>query len=295
MRIGITGATGFIGKALAQAAINRSHKVVAFSRQKNLALSWAAEVRHFDAAHPEAIDVSGLDALVHLAGESVLGYWTKAKKERILASRVNTTRGIVEAFKSAANRPAIFICASATGAYGNRGDEILTEASARGEGFLAQVCTEWEAAACRAMPLGINVALLRTGMVLGRGGNPWNLLRRIFAMRIGSRLGNGKQWVAWIHLDDVVGIILEALEKKISGPINLTAPNPVTNADFTRSIATALKRMTLPPVPAFMIRLVLGELASIALDSQRVMPKVMLDHGYAFQHPTFDGAVAACL
>ena len=145
------------------------------------------------------------------------------------------------------------------------------------------------------MPLGVSVTLLRTGMVLGRGGNPWTLLRRLFSLCLGSRLGDGKQWVSWIHLDDEVGIILEALEKKISGPINLTSPNPVTNAEFTRSIATALKRMTLPPVPAFMIRLVLGELASIALDSQRVKPKVMLDHGYAFQHPTFDGAVAACL
>ena len=295
MRIGITGATGFIGTALAKAATDRGHQVIAFSRRKGTSLPCTTEVRLFDTSRPESLDPSGLDALVHLAGENVLGYWTRAKKQRILASRVDSTRGIVEALKNCAQRPASFICASGTGAYGHRGDEILTESSSGGPGFLADVCAKWEASAREAASLGMTVSHLRTGMVLGHDGGAWPLLRRIFRWRIGSRLGNGRQWVPWIHLDDEVGIILEAAEKGIGGPINLSSPNPVTNAEFTRRIATALKTTTLPPVPAFMMRLLLGELAGVALDSQRVQPKVMLDRGYTFQHPTLDGALAAWL
>jgi uncharacterized protein (TIGR01777 family) len=294
MRIGITGATGFIGTALTTAARARGHQIVAFSRRKNIVLPLVSEVRPYDSLHPEMIDASGLDVLIHLAGEKVLGLWTQRKKERIRESRVESTRGIVDALKNCAQRPKMFICASGTGAYGHRGDEVLTETSSRGSGFLADVCAEWEAAACRAMPMGVNVALLRTGMVLGREGGAWPLLRRVFKLRIGSRLGNGKQWVPWIHLDDEIGIILDAAEKNISGPINLCSPNPVTNAEFTRKIAAALKTSTFPPVPAFMLRLLLGEMASVVLDSQRVQPKVMLSHGYTFKHPALDGALAAC-
>lgn len=296
MNIGITGATGFIGTALAKAATERGHGVVAFSRKRNISLPWAKEVRPIFEEGDSAIDPVDLDAIVHLAGESVMGYWTPSRKRRILSSRVDLTRRIVESLKNCNERPRIFLSASGSGAYGNRGDEWLTESSARGRGFLAEVCTAWEAAACRAMPLGVRVVLLRTGMVLGREGGAWPLLQRIFNARLGSRLGNGKQWVPWIHLEDEVGIILHALENQdYNGPVNLAAPNPVTNAGMTRLIAGLLNKPTFLPVPAFALRMVLGELGSVVLDSARVRPQAALDHGYTFKYPDLDHALAMCV
>lgn len=296
MNIGITGATGFIGTALAKAATERGHGVVAFSRSRNVSLPWAKEVRPISEEGDSAIDPVDLDAIVHLAGESVMGYWTPSKKRRIHSSRVDLTRRIVESLKNCNDRPKTFISASGSGAYGNRGDEWLTESSTRGKGFLADVCTAWEAAACRAMALGVRVVLLRTGMVLGREGGAWPLLQRIFNARLGSRLGNGKQWVPWIHLEDEVGIILHTLENPdYNGPVNLAAPNPVTNAEMTRLIADLLNKPTFLPVPAFALRLVLGELGSVVLDSARVKPQVALEHGYTFKYPDLDHALAMCV
>lgn len=296
MRIGITGATGFIGSALAKAATERGHGIVVFSRKKDVFLPWAKEVRPIYEEGENAIDPVELDALVHLAGESVMGYWTPAKKRRIRSSRVDLTRRIVDSLKNCNDRPKTFICASGTGAYGSRGDEQLTESAARGRGFLADVCAEWEGAACRALPLGVRVVLLRTGMVLGRDGGAWPLLKRIFNARLGSRLGNGRQWVPWIHLEDEVGIILDALENPAySGPVNLAAPNPATNAEMTRLIAELLNKPTFLPVPAFALRLVLGELGSIVLDSVRAKPGAALEHGYRFKYPELDHALAMCV
>lgn len=296
MRIGITGATGFIGTALAKAAAARGHGIVAFTRQKGLSLPWAQEVRPILESGQHAIDPVELDALVHLSGESVMGYWTPSKRQRIRSSRVDLTRRIVDSLKDCQDRPKTFICASGTGAYGSRGDEWLTESAARGKGFLADVCAEWEAAACRALPLGVRVVLLRTGMVLGRDGGAWPLLRRIFNARLGSRLGNGKQWVPWIHIDDEVGIILHALENAAyNGPVNLASPNPVTNAGLTSDIAGLLNRPTFLPVPAFALRLTLGELGSIVLDSVRARPEAALANGYTFKYPELHHALAMCV
>ncbi|MFZ4764276.1 MAG: TIGR01777 family oxidoreductase [Roseimicrobium sp.] len=296
MRIGITGATGFIGSALAKAATERGHGIVVFTRNMDVAIPWAKEVRPILEEGDNAIDPVDLDALVHLAGENVMGYWTPAKKRRIRSSRVTLTRRIVESLKNCHDRPRTFICASGTGAYGHRGDEWLTESSARGKGFLADVCAEWEGAACRALPLGVRVVLLRTGMVLGRDGGAWPLLQRIFSHGLGSRLGNGRQWVPWIHLEDEVGIILEALENPaFNGPVNLAAPHPATNADLTRLIAELLNKPTFLPVPSFMLRMVMGELGHIVLDSARVKPQAALEHGYKFKYPELDHALAMCV
>lgn len=296
MRIGITGATGLIGMALAKAATQRGYGVVVFSRKKDLFLPWAKEIRPFDAHSPTVLDPSGLDALVHLAGENIMGRWTEAKKARIRDSRVEATKGIVEALLACAKRPPVFLCGSAIGAYGDRGDEVLTENSARGAGFLADVCAEWEAAACRAIPAGVRVGLLRTGMVLGQEGGAWPLLRRIFSWRLGSRLGNGKQWVSWVHLEDEAGIILDALDKPgYQGPINLTSPNPVTNATLTATMAQVLHKSTLPPTPRFVLRLVLGSMGGLLLDSQRVQPSAALAQGYTFRHPDLEEAIQSLL
>ena len=294
MRIGITGVTGFIGTALAKAAVGRGHEIVAYSRRKDMAFPWAKEVRAFDPALNAVLDPSGLDVLVHLAGENVLGYWTANKKARIRDSRVQTTQKIVSAMRDCAQRPQAFICASASGVYGNRGDEVLTESSPRGAGFLADVCEEWESAAMAADAFGVRIAMLRTGMVLGRDGGAWPLLRRIFSLGLGSRLGSGSQWVPWIHVDDEVGIILHTIEQSFyHGPVNLAAPEHVSNAQLTRAIAAQLGRFTLPPVPAFMLRLVLRDLSGVVLDSQRMVPKAALEGGYAFAYPSLKQALAA--
>ncbi len=296
MRIGITGATGFIGSALAKAAVERGHEVVAFSRSKNLALPGVNSIRPIHLDKDLVLDPSGLDALVHLAGESVMGYWSQKKKARIRDSRVNLTQRIVKAMEGSQDRPKIFLCASATGAYGDGGDAILTESSPRGKDFLASVCEEWEHRARSAEAMGIRVVLLRTGMVMGNDGGSWPLLKKIFKLCLGSRLGSGKQFVPWIHLEDEVGIILHALEhESYRGPVNLAAPHPVTNADLTRLFASHLKRPTFIPVPAFALKLILGDLSTIVLDSQRVMPKVAEDNGYIFKHPRLEDALMSLL
>lgn len=296
MVIGITGASGFIGSALVKAAKERGHGVVAYTRKKTAATSLADETRPMYPDQEHALDPAGLDALVHLAGESVMGYWTRAKKKRIRDSRVEVTQRVVSAIEACADRPSVLLCASGSGAYGSRGDEILVESSPRGWGFLADVCAEWEREAHRAVSLGLRVAYLRTGMVLGREGGSWPLLRRIFKFRLGSRLGNGRQWVPWIHLDDEVGLILHALENAAcSGPVNLGSPNPVTNAQMTRIIADLLNVSTFIPVPAFAIKLAMGELGSVALDSARVMPELAEKTGYQFKYTDLEHALATCL
>ncbi len=295
MRIGIIGATGFIGSALARVASQRGHEVTAFTRQPGLSLPGFRETRPM-AATGLAIDAAGLDALVNLAGESVLSRWTASKKQRIRESRIALTDRVVESISQAQNGPRILINASGTGAYGHRGEEILTESSSRGSGFLADVCADWEAAAIKAESTGLRVVLLRTGMVLGKCGAAWPLLKRIFRFGIGGRLGNGNQWMSWIHLDDEVGLILHALENaQITGPLNLVSPNPVTNAAFTRAVAHAVHRPAILPAPAFGLRLALGELADVMLDSQRVEPRLALDSGYEFRHPGLDEALASLL
>lgn len=295
MRIGIIGGTGFIGRSLGQEAQKRGHSVVVFSRQKEISLSWAAEVCPI---HQEgtALDPSGLDVLINLAGDNVFGLWTSAKKQRIRDSRVVLTNRIVDALKECPKRPATFICASGSGAYGNRGDEILTETSSRGAGFLADVCADWEAAANRAQALGMRVVLLRTGMVIGQDGGAWPLLRRVFSFCLGGRLGDGKQWVPWIHLDDEVGIILHAVERpNITGPVNLVAPHPVTNAELTAAISRTVKRPAIFHAPAFALKLALGGLGSVVLDSQRLQPLAALNAKYEFKHPYLNNALTELL
>ena len=296
MVIGITGATGFIGSALARAARDRGHEVVAYTRGKQASLPGADLVRPIHPDKEQALDPSGLDALVHLTGESVMGLWTPAKRRRIRDSRIDLTRRVVNALAECPDRPHTFLCGSAAGYYGDRGDDLLPETEKRGWGFLADVCAEWEREALRAATFGTRVVLLRTGVVLGRGGGPWTMLRRLFKLRLGSRLGNGRQWVPWIHIDDEIGIILDAIEKAVyRGPVNLAAPHPVTNAELTRRIADLLNVSTFIPVPAFAMKLVLRDMSSMVLDSLRLQPQVPLSHGYAFKYHELEHALAVCV
>ena len=234
--------------------------------------------------------LASADAVVHLAGEPVAQRWSAAAKKRIHDSRVEGTRRLVNALATQSQRPHVLVCASAVGFYGSRGDQILTEASTPGSDFLARVTLEWEAAAQSAEELGVRVVCLRFGMILGPGGALAKLLP-VFRFGLGGRLGSGHQWMAWIHLEDAVKLILFALDfAAIRGAVNATAPHPVTNDEFTSRLATALHRPAFLPVPAFALKLALGEMSGMLLASQRVLPSVAKSAGFPFQYPDLNAA-----
>lgn len=286
MKIGITGARGFIGQTLARFARERGHDIVGFSRRPQ------AGERAFSTTSPP--DVSGLDALVHLAGESILGLWTAEKKRRIRESRVEGTRRVVEALHAAPDGPRVFVSGSAIGFYGDTGETTVDEASPAGAGFLAEVAVAWEAEAVRAT--NARTILLRTGFVLGRDGGAMRLIAPVFKLGGGGPLGNGRQWMSCVHVDDVAGIILHAIETaSVHGPLNAVIPEPVRNADFTRAVARAVRRPAFFPAPAFAIKAALGDLSHLLLDSQRVVPTATLASGYAFRHPTMDAVARAAV
>lgn len=296
MRIGITGATGFIGRHLCRLARERGHEVVCYSRRaSNSAGDLQQPARQpWNLPEPE----EALDALVHLAGESVFGLWTAAKRARIRDSRVAFTEKMVAHLSCWRRPPPVLLAASGVGFYGDRGDEILNEASSGGEGFLAGVCRDWEAAAAGAEKMfDARVVTLRTGLVLGADGGALPLMRRAFALGLGGRLGSGRQWMPWIHLADEVGLILFAVENPaLSGPLNLTAPNPVTNAGFTRALAAALRRPAFLHAPALAIRALLGGMGrEMLLSGQRALPAAAVAAGYRFVHPELAPALVHVL
>jgi len=290
MRIGITGATGFIGRHLAAYAIDRGHEVIAYSRRPGLGLTQPKQA-------PHALPETPLDALVHLSGESLMGLWTSKKRDRIWKSRVDFTESLVAHLGTwkAENRPKVLVCASGAGFYGNSGAEAVDETSPQGHGFLANVCAGWEAAAQRAEALGMRVVTSRTGMVLGRDGGAFPLLRRVFASGLGGRLGSGRQWMSWIHIDDAVQLLLKAVTTEtVSGPLNLCAPEPVTNAEFTQKLAAALHRPAFFHAPAFALKLLLRGMADeMLLGGQRAIPRVASEMGYVFKHPDIASAFRA--
>lgn len=270
MNIAITGASGLIGTRLREQLTGAGHTAVAIAR----------------AGPPPACD-----ALVHLAGEPVAQRWTAAAKKRIHDSRVEGTRRLVSALSAQSQRPRVLICASAVGYYGSRGDQILTEASSPGDDFLARIVVDWEDAARSAESLAIRVVCLRFGMVLGHGGALAKLLPP-FRFGVGGRLGSGHQWMAWIHIEDAVNLILFALNlAALRGAINATAPHPVTNEEFTHRLATALHRPAFLPVPGFALRLALGEMSEMVLASQRVLPAIAKSSGFRFQYPDLQKAL----
>ena len=273
---------------------------MAYSRsQLGLPVLLASQTLTQPKASPHELPETRLDALVHLAGESLMGLWTKTKRERIWKSRVEFTQGIVRHLGTwnAENRPRVLVCASGAGFYGDRGDDLLDESSPSGAGFLAELCVEWEKAAKDAEQLGMRVVMLRTGMVLGPDGGAFPLLKRVFGFGLGGRLGSGRQWMPWIHVEDAASLILRAVEHDgIRGPINLTAPQAVTNAEFTQTLAQALHRPAFFHAPAFAMRLLLRGMADeMLLGSQRVNPRVATDSGYTFAHPNLQGALQVLL
>lgn len=298
MRIAMTGATGFIGRAVAAALEEQHAEVLRLVRRTTGAaneLAWSVEEGVSDVSRLE-----GCDAVVHLAGESIAGSlrWTSAKKERIRTSRIQGTRNLVDSLRRLERPPRVFLCASAIGYYGNRGEELLTEESAPGSrGFLVEVAREWEAAAQKATELGTRVVNLRFGIVLGREGGALAQMLPIFRAGLGGRLGSGQQWWSWISIRDVVGGILHALfHDELQGPVNFTSPEPVRNAEFTRLLARALHRPAFFHAPGFILQLLMGEMAEeMLLASSRVIPARLQTTNYAFVHPTLDVALSDLL
>lgn len=292
MKIGITGASGFIGRHLIRRLNERSYDCVAFSRSSKKPVAGCVETRALAPGAPP--DLGGLDALVNLAGETIMGRWTDGKKWRVRESRVRTTELLVNAMGKTTRPPRLLVNASAIGIYGDRADETLDETSAPGGGFLAGVARDWEGAALGAESVGVRVALVRLGLVMGADGGAFPLLRRAFGLALGGRLGSGKQWMSLVHVEDVAGLIVHLLEHEdaVRGPFNAVCPEPVRNADFTRAVAKAVGRPAVLPAPAFVLRGVLGEMSHLLLDSTHVVPTRTRGVGYAFRFPTLAAMLA---
>jgi uncharacterized protein len=290
VRIIIAGSTGFLGTALTQRLRAEAHDVVRLVRrtaQGSDEVSWNPAKGELD---PGAL--TGADVAVNLAGAGVGDRrWTAAYKQELRASRVDSTATLSGALAAADDGPRVLLNASAIGYYGDRGDEVLDEDSGAGEGFLAVLCREWEAATQPAEEAGVRVCRLRNGLVLGPGGGTLKPMVRIYKAGIGGPLGNGRQYMSWISLADHTAAMQFLMTAQLSGPVNLTGPVPVPNAVFSDALARALHRPGLVPAPRFGMRLVLGELADNALESTRVVPRVLQDAGFEFRHPDVDSAM----
>lgn len=293
----VTGGTGLVGGRLLPILRSAEIPIRLLTRRPGTRTSAAGVERcGWNGIAPDAEVLEGARAVVHLSGEPLFGgVPTPARRRRIRASRVDSTRAIVSALGRlpAAARPAVLVCASAVGIYGDRGDVPLPESAAPGEGFLSDLCVAWEAEALRATELGVRCVSLRFGIVLAREGGALALLARVFRAGLGGRIGHGRQWMPWIHVDDAVGAIGLALETPaVTGPVNAVAPQPVRNGELTRILARTLHRPALLPVPRVAVRAALGPLASELLDSRRVLPARLEEAGYAFRYPALGAALA---
>jgi uncharacterized protein (TIGR01777 family) len=296
MKILIGGSHGLVGTALIKLLEAQGHEIFRLVRH---APSSKTEVEWSPDRYSIALArIEGFDAVVNLAGESIAeGRWTDDKKRRIRESRVKGTKLLGDALANLTVPPKTFVCASAIGYYGNRGDELLTEASAPGEGFLSKVCAEWEEATALATEKGIRVVNARFGIILDTNGGALKKMLPPFRMGVGGRIGSGKQWMSWIALDDVIGALNFALTMdSLRGPVNFVAPAPVTNAEFTKTLGKVLSRPTIFPIPAFAIKLLFGEMGeALLLGGQRVAPERLLAGGFEFSYPNLEQALAHIL
>jgi uncharacterized protein (TIGR01777 family) len=296
MKILISGSHGLVGKALIRSLTTDGHDIVRLVRNKPTGaaeIEWNPNEGRIDAAALE-----GLDVVVHLAGESIAsGRWSDEKKRAIRDSRIKGTALLSDALARLSRPPSLFVSASAIGYYGDRGDEVLTETSAPGKDFLSSVCVEWEQATKAAVEKGIRTIYARFGIILDANEGALAKMLMPFRMGVGGRIGNGKQWMSWIAIEDVVnGLRFLIEDRSMSGPVNFVAPNPVTNAEFTKALGRVLSKPTLFPVPAFGARLAFGEMAdALLLSSQRVKPSVLQEKGYSFKWSTLDSALRQIL
>lgn len=280
-RILVSGVSGPIGAALVPSLKTRGYEITRLVRGS---ITGGDQIAWNPVQPISSETVSGFDAVIHLAGEGIVGRWTDEKKLKIRDSRVAGTRNLAQALAQTQHKPQVFVCGSAIGYYGDRGSEVLNEQSAPGSGFLPDVCREWEAATKAAADAGIRTVQMRTGVVLSPKGGALGKMLTPFKMGIGGRLGNGQQWMSWIDVQDMVGAIHHILKTDLmQGPVNLVAPKPVTNAEFTRTLASALSRPTIFPMPAFAVKVAFGEMGeTVLLGSQRVEPAQLIASGYPF-------------
>jgi len=301
MRVIVTGGSGFIGKALCAELVKAGHAVIVLTRDVEIAgplLGDHVETVEWNAESGGAwiSSIEGADAVINLAGENIgAGRWTAERKQQIIGSRLSATNSLVEAISKAKRKPSVMINASAIGYYGPHGDEIVTEKDPAGNDFLAQTTKQWEDAAKKVEAYGVRLVIMRNGLVLERGGvlEKFLLPFRLFA---GGPLGSGKQWFSWIHRDDVIGLILFVLENKnVKGAINATAPEPVTMKDFCSTLGKVMGRPSWAPAPAFVLKTALGEMSTLVLDGQRVIPAVAEKAGYKFKYRKAEDALTAIL
>jgi uncharacterized protein (TIGR01777 family) len=291
LKVAVTGSSGLIGSSLVSFLSEKNITVSKILREdpKDDNISWRPEDGDWDSAY-----AGGIDGIVHLAGEYVAsGRWTRVKKEKIRNSRIEGTKRLCEHLLKLPTPPSVFVCASAIGFYGDRGMEFLNEGSSRGSGFLPDVCAGWEEAANIVSKAGIRVVNVRFGIVLSKDGGALAKMLTPFKMGMGGKIGSGTQYMSWVAMDDVTGAIYHALvTDSLKGPVNVTAPNPVTNKEFTNTLGKVLNRPTVMPMPAFAARLAFGEMANdLLLASTKVAPKRLSDSGYEFQYPELANAL----
>ena len=291
MRVAISGVSGLIGSALRSSLMSEAHEVIALTRQAGLppleSITWDIDNGRFDASGLENVDV-----VVHLAGAPVAERWNDARKAAIKNSRVRSTKLVVEGLKSLKNPPKVLVSASAVGFYGDGGDTELDESAPPGEGFLPEVCQEWEKATMEALGLGIRAVCMRVGIVLSTQGGALGKMLLPFKLGVGGPVGSGKQWMPWIHIDDIVGAFRYVIANDdLVGAVNATAPHPVTNAEFSKALGHTLHRPAFMPAPAFALKLAFGEMSQILLEGQRAVPKKLQFAGYEFKYPDLADAL----
>jgi uncharacterized protein (TIGR01777 family) len=298
MKIAITGATGLIGSELAKAVARDGAEVLTLSRRVGPASDTMGAV-FWDPVNGEldAAALEGCDAVIHLAGETISNRWTEAQKERIRRSRIEGSRLLVGGLKTLTNPPPVFVAASAIGFYGDRGDEEIDEISTPGTGFLPDVCRAWEAETTRAQEVGARTLLLRFGIVLSTKGGALAKMLLPFKLGLGGPMGSGRQWMSWIHIDDVIAILRFVMSRDdLVGPVNTTAPQPVRQREFAKSLGKALGRPAIAPAPGFAVRLLLGDMGqALLLEGQKVLPRRLQEAGYTFQHPELPAALTDIL
>ncbi len=300
MKIFVTGGTGFVGRNLVSRLVGGGHTVTVLSRSDK-ASEGLPEGTSIVLGDPTEVgpwqeSLKGQDVVINLAGTSLFSRWTPETKKLIRESRVSTTRNIVDAMEPAGGRDVALFSTSAVGYYGFHGDEMLTEESPPGDDFLARVAVDWENEALRAEEKGARVVITRFGIVLGERGGALGQMVSIFRKYLGGPLGSGDQWFSWIHMGDLVGIFLFLMAHgELSGPINLTSPNPIRNKELAKALGRVMHRPAFLSAPGFMLRLILGEFGSVLLEGQRVIPKKLLDNGYVFTNPEIDGALRSLI
>lgn len=302
-RVIVTGATGMIGRSLCQKLAERDYQVVVFSRNPETARRAVPNASEYVAWAPGepgawAAAIEGAYGVIHLAGASIAGQrWDSAYKQEILGSRVKGTRGIVRAIELARHRPEVLVCSSGIDYYGDKGDTPIDESAAPGNGFISQVCIAWEREAQRAESLGVRTSMMRTGIVLDKHDGALAKLLLPFQLCVGGPVLPGSQWWSWIHLDDVVGMLLLALEHpQARGPFNTTSPEPERNRDFSTILGRVMRRPAILPIPGFALELLLGEMAApLLIEKQRALPKKALELGYQFAYPHLEQALRATL